>query len=978
MADRPMISLCPRGRGAPVARARDGFALLLAVALLAIAVLLAASLGTLVCVERSAAVSARRAAESRQNALLALHLALGRLQAAAGPDRRVTGRADLLPGSVGNPDWTGVWDAGEAPAGPLTWLVSGNEADPLAATPGESPVADPAPANESVWLLRSPVADPGRRIKLARQAIRVAGLPGLAGPRPVGHYAWWAGDEGVKAKFNLVNPAAGAAPGTAENRRQFASAQQCGMELLAAGFAAYVGAKGDTAAGAALRGRLGRVLTPGQIPCADPGFGLATVRERFHDFTTSAFGVLADVRQGGLKKDLTRGLAAESAVPAGDIFPGGPSWALLRSFAALRPEWTDGRWQIAPRRHAPPQHGAHPVVLLVQVVWGGDRSEGRFRLLLQPLVVLGNPYATALAPAEYRLVWRQTGLIELQSPPGDAGTPSVAGTPAQLLGEDPQFRIPRAGFLPGEARLFALPDAGGPVAYVPGAGLALAEGPAAGTAFRDLDAAADPGATEMRVRVAAGPAGFEFLLAGGGPLQAISGCAAGAPACAGLPPVLGAPVRAGLRMGDDSGNAPGDDSGLRWLADFNVRATEIGPLPAWGRNPLYGPANPRGGGAGDVLGAADSFWGPAARAGDGGQRFVILYHLPGDELHSLGQLQHANLQPAGAGPGYTVGQGYADPHIADGTADFNHRLNEALWDGYFFSTLPAGAGPPPAVLPNGRMVWYRRGGLTPDPEAARDCDRAAAHLLVDGAFNVNSTSVAAWRAQFASLNGQRFAWDDPATGATNVATVGSAFPRGVRAGGGPEDGWRGFRALTPTQVGALAAAVVERVRAHGPFRSLAEFLNRPLDASGERERLCGLLQQALDAVANPPPSLAPAAGLPAEAGPSPGLAWPAASAGHRATLAPGWLSQADVLGQLGPVLTVRSDTFLIRAYGDVVDPATGALGGRAWCEAVVQRLPDYVDPSDPPERRDGLGAANGRFGRRFVVVHFRWLTPDEL
>jgi len=973
-----MNSPGPKGRQSARARDPGGFALLLAVALLGAAVLLAVSLGTLTGVERAVAVSTRRTAQARQNALLALQLALGRLQASAGPDRRVTARADLLAEAAGNPDWTGVWDAGDASAAPLTWLVSGNEVRPLAVTPVAPPVPDPAPGNESVWLLRSPVSTAGRRVKLPRQAIRCPGLPGLAGPRTVGHFAWWAGDEGVKAKFNLVNAAAGAAPGTPDNQRQFRSAQQAGLELLAAGFAGYVGAKGDTAAGATLRERLGRVITPNQIPGVDPGFGGATVRARFHDLTTCSFGVLADVRAGGLKKDLTRGLAAEATVPGGDVFPGGPSWALLRSFAALRPEWADGRWQIAPRRHAPPRHGVHPVVLLVQVVWGGDRVAGRFRLLLQPMVVLGNPYAVALAPADYRLIWRQTGEIALQNPPNEAGAPSVAGTPAQLLGEDPQFLIPQAGFLPGEAKVFTLPDADGPAPFAPGAGLTLAEGYATGSAGRDLAVAADPNAPEMRVRVAAGAAGFEFSLAGDGPLQTVAGCAAGAPERTGVLPLLNAPVRAGLRMGHDSGNTPGDDSGLRWLADFNLRAAVIGPLPAWGRNPLYGPANPRAGGDGDVLDDRDAYWGPAARASDGGQRFVTLYDLPGDELHSLGQLQHANLQPAGAGAGTTVGQAYADPHAPDGTPDFNWRLNDALWDGYFFSTLPAGPGAPPAVLPNGRIVWHRRGGVAPAPDAARDYDRAAAHLLVDGPFNVNSTSVEAWQAQLASLNGQRLAWDDPAAGTTSVATVASAFPRGPRVQGGPEDGWRGFRALTDAQVRALAAAIVERVRAHGPFRSLAEFVNRPLGAPTERGRLSGLLQAALDEVANPPPSLAPVGGLPAAAGPSPALAWPAASAGHRATLAPGWLSQADVLGVLGPVLTVRSDTFLMRAYGDVVDPATGALGSRAWCEAVVQRLPDYVDPADPPEAAGSLTATNERFGRRFVIVRFRWLTPEEV
>jgi hypothetical protein len=177
----------------------------------------------------------------------------------------------------------------------------------------------------------------------------------------------------------------------------------------------------------------------------------------------------------------------------------------------------------------------------------------------------------------------------------------------------------------------------------------------------------------------------------------------------------------------------------------------------------------------------------------------------------------------------------------------------------------------------------------------------------------------------------------------------------------------------------LAVAVVDAVKAHGPFRSLAEFVNRPLTALAGEARLSGLLQGALDRTVNPPASLAPAPGLPATVGASPALPWPAAAQGHVSTLAPGWLSQADLLAVLGPVLAARSDTFLVRAYGDAANPATGNLEGRAWCEAVVQRLPEYVDPVDPADAApDALSETNRIYGRRFQTVSFRWLSADEV
>ena len=60
---------------------------------------------------------------------------------------------------------------------------------------------------------------------------------------------------------------------------------------------------------------------------------------------------------------------------------------------------------------------------------------------------------------------------------------------------------------------------------------------------------------------------------------------------------------------------------------------------------------------------------------------------------------------------------------------------------------------------------------------------------------------------------------------------------------------------------------------------------------------------------------------------------------------------------LDPLLNARSDTFLVRAYGDVLNPIHGQRKGVAWCEAVVQRLPDPVAAGDDTfstfSKRDG-------------------------
>ena len=79
------------------------------------------------------------------------------------------------------------------------------------------------------------------------------------------------------------------------------------------------------------------------------------------------------------------------------------------------------------------------------------------------------------------------------------------------------------------------------------------------------------------------------------------------------------------------------------------------------------------------------------------------------------------------------------------------------------------------------------------------------------------------------------------------------------------------------------------------------------------------------------------------------------------------------------IMTVRGDTFRIRTCGEARD-GTGNITARAWCEAVVQRLPEYIDPADEAEKTpDTLGSeANKAFGRRFVITSFRWLDSDEV
>ncbi|MET0262327.1 MAG: hypothetical protein ABW223_05475, partial [Rariglobus sp.] len=402
-----------------------------------------------------------------------------------------------------------------------------------------------------------------------------------------------------------------------------------------------------------------------------------------------------------------------------------------------------------------------------------------------------------------------------------------------------------------------------------------------------------------------------------------------------------------------------------------------------------------------------------------------------DPLYSIGHLQHANLSLVGSSPAWPVGNANADFRLPDPSAissstavssigrpglsraqavyyDNSWLLNRALWDRYFFSTIPASGYSPGTALPNPRLRVFD------DTAGLNDPSTAAAGLLVEGAFNVNSTSEQAWRAVLGGVNQLAY---NPAT-RDDGAALGAAFSRFLKpennstvpaAGGSPADLWRGYRILSADEIAQLARNIVAEIRARGPFISLGDFVNRRLvnnPATAEDERLKGTLQAAIDATyvtgsgsyaannttgtlwpsftryANPPSSgyytFAARGTAITNSSSNPLSATDNAAFRRLPAFAPKFLTQGDVLSSLGSRLSARSDTFTIRTYGETLNPATGQRDGRAWCEAVVQRIPDYVDPNDTASVNPPTFPNNQRFGRRFVVVSFRWLSPADL
>ena len=365
-------------------------------------------------------------------------------------------------------------------------------------------------------------------------------------------------------------------------------------------------------------------------------------------------------------------------------------------------------------------------------------------------------------------------------------------------------------------------------------------------------------------------------------------------------------------------------------------------------------------------------------------------------------------------------------------ADHSYLANKALWDEFFFSSISPQPSAVkvfessasrsakevaqdfffkdiPTPLANRRMTPYKNNfnsskldGLFTSAQqqlfAGGLADKIAAHLMVEGPFNVNSTSVQAWKTVLSSLKGKTVAYLDKDNALTVGVKLDQATPDGTPVGpstlpngkpvtgsssepGDPEQ-WSGWRELTDPEITELATAIVKQVKLRGPFLSLSEFVNRRLDSSNENLSVKGALQAALD-----DPAVSINSGFRNnsarefsgdEIGGS-DLKFKKALEGPVAYGSAAYVDQADLLRNFAEQLTPRGDTFVIRSYGDSLD-AQGNVKARAWCEAVIQRVPDYTDPADESQVKhaDLKSPANRTFGRKLQIVGFRWLGSSEV
>ncbi|MES2475089.1 MAG: hypothetical protein V4640_04865 [Verrucomicrobiota bacterium] len=424
---------------------------------------------------------------------------------------------------------------------------------------------------------------------------------------------------------------------------------------------------------------------------------------------------------------------------------------------------------------------------------------------------------------------------------------------------------------------------------------------------------------------------------------------------------------------------------------------------------------------------------------NGGVSLVPMYRVPVTPAASLGDWIASNLVSSSEFPrvNYPLGNSFAHPLIPGGSItesspvtsgarmlDHSYLMNAAFWDRYYFSSatdyssaafkdkrskaevLEDFFSGDKAML-NSRLIPY----LTGDGDAASVASEYnskapaefstefASNSVIKGAFNINSDSVDAWRSVLSSMRDAAvIGWKDD----SHDVDEKTAFVRnGLPIAGSADDAnpknslgvngqvrWAGFRVLNDDRIEELAIAIVKQIRLRGiedgaPSLCLADFVNRRIGASNQLHGLKGILQSAIeDTPINTDfhrmdSNNVSSGSLPANR--TRGLANRNALDGNTADGAAPMLTQGDLLTGLAPFITARGDTFTIRAYGEARNNSGNAVEARAWCEATVQRIPEYVDSTNPPETaQSNLTLNNVNFGRRFTITSFRWLNASEI
>jgi hypothetical protein len=680
--------------------------------------------------------------------------------------------------------------------------------------------------------------------------------PEFGGMRTVGRYAYWVGDEGIKADIGVIEPAAGDPADEAEEMRGAAAREM--RRVLAPGQA---GGRAIFPGMDTHHADWDRVLTATQWgwPSGDSSINASAARARFHDASVQIRGLLthtaAPAGNGGLKRDLSRGLH-DTGLPPTLV-------GLGEARAGAPPGWGERSYPLGA---VEVDATLYPIIAEVRLRFAVRIDETSRDLQLVPglSLALYNPYTVFLGTQPLRYELEVSGL------------PNLADGELTVNGVAVDLNLPEvAGGVYRTA----------PVAIPPGATILIGGG------FEDqaprwqngvlrdwtdrVARDAEPITLASAMPISAEGDRIELLTRAGsldlrlsvwrpGEDQATALAAWSFTYAADEGPLVGdEEIRFGFRAAVD------DRDPENWL-ERDIRATPPVLLPAvaWSA-PEAAEAM--------VSAGPDTDPGYVLFGNNRSERYTLLFEVPrrGVPLMSLGQLQHAYWPGQ---PAWSLGSAAAVD------------INREILDRYYFSTIPdhwsEAAWRRGDALPNARM-------LPVDWEDAQttwlNSDRAATALMVRGMFNLNSTSHRAWAAVLRSSSGWNPMILDPTSAIadpdylrarfslTDRATPYTAFPKfaaglgfydlrptahlnhsqphqrslwqtghrelkplyldesAVNAAGGTATTRDFSEANANALVLRLADNLVRRIRAQGrPFASLADFAN------------AGLLQDVID------------------------------------------------------------------------------------------------------------------------------------
>jgi hypothetical protein len=712
------------------------------------------------------------------------------------------------------------------------------------------------------------------------------------------------------------------------------------------------------------------------------------------EYTLHSYAVLSG--QTGLKTDLSTWMTGSNFAANEYIFAGDPAlpappptWKFLQSFCKLKDRRSSDGLPVAPTQplHRPQymvdysqrtlanlgddlgsatNHGIYPIVAQLDFSISAAFIGGELVIKIQPLFALWNPHSLPLQPTDYQLdalifPQRSDAKIcltisgELRAPMG-ANHSNIL----ELCSDETEQYLRRifgltfnCGFKAGEVKIFSIAnDSDATPARITSAisgnynnclllktGLKASDYTKFTISCTDQNNIQNLNWNEFYIRLIHRPSQAILQeIAQLTPINSgqISPITAQPNDGEKLLLTLSTTMKVGL--GEDAQT----DSGIRWLAFANPRA------PFVNRALFQDPASIF---FGQECIPGNWSWNANFTGGKPSPDYqrlnflngLILFDIPHRDygILNIAALQHANWTPFGYLPNACFGNSTSNPYMpanrtifanastgiwpshnrVESLFDYSYLLNESLFDNFFCSTVH---GTTEQKLANKRFKIL---GTKIEP----------ATLLIKGNFNVHSTVEKAWIAYLASrFNG-------------NGEVI---FPRIY------SQSTDQYASFSKYDVKNLAQSIVALVEQRSLFPVLSSFINRQPAENDDP----GLLQRAiLHSGINRNRSKHHIAF-------AKGRRWfsDAVASGYLEEGLPTTLSQADLLQGLAHFITVRGDTFRIVAIGTCANAS-------ARCEAIVQRMPAFVDPGKNSPEDTALAEVNKKLGRRFEVILFRWL-----